>query len=139
MEDDFSIFYNGNFFSFHFHSILKIFHSMLKFSFIFNSIHPYQRSFRLEAMQRIFCCLASLQCCKQPVPSLREGQGGPCLPFRLLVTLPISIYLKYVFGTSRNDKTTCNNGKRNKIQHNSRLKFYRFFGKVLAANCCTKM
>ena len=47
-----------------FSSILKIFHyifhSILKFSSIFHSILPYQRNFRLEAMQRIFCCFASL-------------------------------------------------------------------------------
>ena len=38
-----------------------------KFSSIFHSILPYQRNFRQEAMQRIFCCFASLQCCKQPL------------------------------------------------------------------------
>ena len=42
MEDDFSIFHTGNFLPFHFHSSLKIFHSMfhfiLKFSSIFHSI-----------------------------------------------------------------------------------------------------
>ena len=52
-----------------FHSILKfssIFHSILKLSSIFHSMLPYQRNFRLEATQRIFCCFAPLQCCKQP-------------------------------------------------------------------------
>ena len=53
-----------------FHSILKfssIFHSILKFSSMVHSILPYPRNFRLEAMQRIFCCFAPLQCCKQPL------------------------------------------------------------------------
>ena len=57
MEDDFSMFHNGSFLSFHFHSSLKIFHSMfhsiLKFPSIFHSIVPYQRNFILKAMQRI--------------------------------------------------------------------------------------
>ena len=64
MEDDFSIFHTDNFLPFHFHSILKIFHfifhSILKFSSIFHSILPYQKNFRLEAMQRTFWCFASL-------------------------------------------------------------------------------
>ena len=82
MEDDFSIFHTGNFLPFHFHSILKIFHSILKYSSIFHSILkfssifysilPYQRNFRLEAMQRIFCCFAPLQCCKQPLVKVRQ-------------------------------------------------------------------
>ena len=77
MEDDFSIFHTGNFLPFHFHSIPKIFHSILKFSSIFHSIlkfssifhsiPSYQRNFRLEVIQRIFCCFAPLQCCKQPL------------------------------------------------------------------------
>ena len=69
MEDDFSIFHIDNFLPFRFHSILQIFHfifhSILKFSSSFHSISPYQRNFRLEAMQRILCCFASLRCCKQ--------------------------------------------------------------------------
>ena len=64
MEDDFSMFHNGNFLSFHFHSSLKIFHSMfhsiLKFPSVFHSIVPYQRNFILKAMQRILYCFASL-------------------------------------------------------------------------------
>ena len=84
-QDDFSIFHTGNFpFHFHsipkmfhsiFHSILKfssIFHSILKFSSIFHSILPCQRNFRLEAMPRIFCCFAPLQCCKQPLVKMRQ-------------------------------------------------------------------
>ena len=81
MEDDFSIFHIGNFLPFHFHSIPKIFHSILKFSSIFHSIlksssifHsilPYQRNFRLEAMQHTFCCFAPFQCCKQPLVKVR--------------------------------------------------------------------
>ena len=55
-----------------FHSILKIFHSIQKFSSIFLSILPYQRKFRLEAMQRIFCCFASLRCCKQQLVKVRQ-------------------------------------------------------------------
>ena len=74
--ENFSMFHTGNFFSFYFHSTLKIFHSIfhpiLKFSFIFHSILPYQRNFRLEAMQHIFCCFASLQCCKQPLVTVRQ-------------------------------------------------------------------
>ena len=72
MDDDFSIFHTDNFLRFHFHSILKIFHSILKFSSIFHSILPYQRNFRLEAMQRLFCCFASLQCCEQPLVKVRQ-------------------------------------------------------------------
>ena len=76
MEDDFSVFHTGNFRPFHFHSILKvfhsIFHSILKFSFIFHFILPYQRKCRLEAMQHLFCCFASLQCCKQPLVKVRQ-------------------------------------------------------------------
>ena len=76
MEDDFSIFHTGNFLLFHFHSSLKFFHSMfhsiLKFSSIFHSIIPYQRNFILEAMRRIFCCFASLQCCKLPLVKVRQ-------------------------------------------------------------------
>ena len=76
MEDDFFIFHSGNFLPFHFHFMLKIFHSifhsLLKFSSIFRSIFPYQRKRRLEAMQRIFCCFASLQCCKQRLVKVRQ-------------------------------------------------------------------
>ena len=86
MEEDFSIFHTGNFLPFHFHSIPKIlhsifhsilkfssiFHSILKFSSIFHSILPYQRNFRLEAMRRMFCCFAPLQCCKQPLVKVRQ-------------------------------------------------------------------
>ena len=50
MEDDFSIFHTGNFLPFH------------------TSIP----NFRLEAMQRIFCCFTSLQCCKQPLVKVRQ-------------------------------------------------------------------
>ena len=50
----------------------KIFHSTLQLSSIFHSILPYQRNFKLEAMQRIFCCFASLQCCKQPLVKVRQ-------------------------------------------------------------------
>ena len=61
MEDDFSVFHTGNFLPFHFNSIPKIFHSIfhsiLKFSSIFHSILPYQRNFRLEAMQRKYILL----------------------------------------------------------------------------------
>ena len=61
---------------FPFYSILKvfhsIFHSILKFSFKFRSILPYQRKCRLKAMQRLFCCFAFLQCCKQPLVKVRQ-------------------------------------------------------------------
>ena len=82
MEEDFSIFHTGNFLPFHFHSIPKIFHSilkfssifhsMLKFASIFHSIFPCQRNFSLEAMQRIFCWVAPLKCCKQPLVKVRQ-------------------------------------------------------------------
>ena len=55
MEDDFSIFHIGNFLPFHFHSILKIFHSLLKFSSIFHFILPYQGKFRPEATRNLYC------------------------------------------------------------------------------------
>ena len=73
MEDDFSIFRTGNFLPFYFHSMLKIFHSIfhpvLKFSSILRSIPKH---FRLEAMQRIFYCFASLQYYKQPLVKVRR-------------------------------------------------------------------
>ena len=72
MEDDFSIFHTGNFRPFHFHSILKVIHAILKFSSIFHSILPYQRKCRVEAVQCLFCCFASLQCCKQPLVKVRQ-------------------------------------------------------------------
>ena len=86
MEDDFSIFHTGHFLTFRFHSIPKIFHSIfhsllkfssafhsiLQFSSIFHSILPYQRNFRLEVIQRIFCCFAPLQCGKQPLVEVRQ-------------------------------------------------------------------
>ena len=68
IKDDFCIFHTSNFLPFYFHSILKIFHSILKFSSIFYSIFSYQRTFRLEAMQGTFC---TLQCCKQPLMKVR--------------------------------------------------------------------
>ena len=58
MEDDFSIIYTSNFLPFNFHSIPKIFHFILKFSSIFHSI---KKTFRLEAIQCIFCTFAMLQ------------------------------------------------------------------------------
>ena len=64
MEDDFSIFHTGNFPPFHFHSILKIFHSIfhstLKFSSIFHSILPYQGKFRPEATCNLYYIFATL-------------------------------------------------------------------------------
>ena len=49
MEDDFSIFHTGNFLPFHFHSVLKtfhsIFHSIVKFSSIFHSILKFSSIF----------------------------------------------------------------------------------------------
>ena len=48
------------------------------------------------------------------VSSLRGARGAVTLPNECFCTPPpISVYLKYVFGTLRNDKTTDNNGKRN--------------------------
>ena len=43
-----------------------------KIFFHIHSILPYQRNFRLEAMQRVFCCFAPLQCCKQPLVKVRQ-------------------------------------------------------------------
>ena len=43
-----------------FHSILKIFHSILKFSSIFYSILPYQGMFILEATCNLQCTFATL-------------------------------------------------------------------------------
>ena len=64
MEDDFYIFHTSNFLPFHFHSILKIFHSIfhsiLKLSSVFHSILLYQKTFWLDAMQLIFCTFAML-------------------------------------------------------------------------------
>ena len=51
MEDDFSIFHISNFLPFQ----TKIF-----FHNLFHSILPYQRTIRLEAMQRIFCTFAMM-------------------------------------------------------------------------------
>ena len=87
MEDNFSIFHSGNFLPFHFHSIPKIFHSIfhsilkfssifysiLKFSSTFHSILPYQRNFRLELMQRIFCCFITKM--QRPVSGMRFAHG----------------------------------------------------------------
>ena len=64
MEDYFSLFHTGNFLPFHFHFVLKIFHSifhsLLKFSPIFHSILPYQGKFRPEATRTLYCTFATL-------------------------------------------------------------------------------
>ena len=63
-ENDFPIFYTGNFLPFHFYFILKIvhfiFHSSLKFSSIFHSLLSYQDKFRPEATRNLNCTFATL-------------------------------------------------------------------------------
>ena len=60
MEDEFFIFHTGNFLPFHFHSTLKIFHSIQNFSCICHSIHPYQGKFKSEATRNLYCTFATL-------------------------------------------------------------------------------
>ena len=76
MEDDFSIFHTGNFLPFHFHSILKIFHSIfhsiLKFPSILHFILPYQGKFKPEATRNLYCIFATLSVPLQVVA--REGK-----------------------------------------------------------------
>ena len=67
------------------------------------------------------------------------GQGGlvtaVCAPYGS--SCPRFGFSKYFFGTSRNDKTTDNNGKRiNNVQNNSSLPFFRFVSKLQVTNCC---
>ena len=72
MEDDFFIFHAGNFLPAYFHSILKIFHSILKFSSTFHSIFPYQGKCRTEAVRNLYCTFAALSVPLQVVA--REGK-----------------------------------------------------------------
>ena len=76
MEDDFSIFHTGNFLPVHFQSMLRlfhsIFHSILKFSFIFHSILPYQDKLRPKATRNLNSTFAMLSLPLQVVP--REGK-----------------------------------------------------------------
>ena len=67
MEDDFSIFHTGNFLPFHLYYVLKIFHSILKFSSIFCSILPYQGKFRPKATPNLHCTFATLSVPSQVV------------------------------------------------------------------------
>ena len=54
------------------------------------------------------------------------GKGGPCPPQQLFVP-PISVYPEYGYVTSRNDKTTGNNGTEIiTFKHKSSLTFFRF-------------
>ena len=89
IKDDFSIFHIGNFLPFHFHCIPKIFHSVLKFSSLFHSILPNQKTFGLEAIQLIFCIFAMLYAtiCKsarnntkmqRPVTGMHIAHGLMC-------------------------------------------------------------
>ena len=66
------------------------------------------------------------------------GLGGRAPPNDCLCP-PFWFTQDTVFGTSRIDKTTCNDGKRNNfvIKGNFPLTFSRFFAKLLAINCCT--
>ena len=41
------------------------------------------------------------------------GQGGRAPQTTACALPPISVHSEYIFGTSRNDKTTGNNGKKN--------------------------
>ena len=69
MEDDFSIFQNGNFLPFYFHFILK-------FSSIFHSILPYQGKFRLEPTRNLHCTFATLSVLLQVVAHEGEQYGA---------------------------------------------------------------
>ena len=60
IEDSFFIFHTGSFLPFHFHSTLKVFHSILEFSSIFHSILPYHGKFRPEATRNLYCIFATL-------------------------------------------------------------------------------
>ena len=65
------------------------------------------------------------------------GPGAPYPPNACLCP-PISVFSECFFGASRNDKATDNNKKEIIIfKHNSRLKFFRLFAKLLAKNCFT--
>ena len=89
MEDNFSIFHTSNFLPFHFHSILKIFHSIfysilkfssifhsiLQLSSIFHSILPHQGKFRPEATRNLYCTFATLSIPLQVV-ALEGKQRG---------------------------------------------------------------
>ena len=85
IKDDFSIIRSGNFLWFHFHSVLKIFHSILKFSSIFYSILPYQGKFRLEETYNLYSTVATLSVPLQVV-SCKDKQHG---------TMHLISYLKY--------------------------------------------
>ena len=74
MEDDFSIFHTGNFLPFHFHSILKIFHSILKFSSVFHSTLPHQDTFRPEATRNLCFTFATLRVPLKVGLVAREGK-----------------------------------------------------------------
>ena len=73
-----------------------------------------------------------------PVLSLLGGPGGHVSPNECLGP-PFWFTQNTVFGTSSNDKTTDNDGKKGIItfKHYSPLTFSRFFAKLLAINCCT--
>ena len=64
MQDDFSIFHTGNFFSFHFHSILKIFPFHIPFRakiFLHIPLHTsIPRKFPPKVMHNLYCTLATL-------------------------------------------------------------------------------
>ena len=55
MEYDFSVFHTDNFLPYHFHKILKIFHSILKFSSVFHSILQYLSVVSLDHKLRVIC------------------------------------------------------------------------------------
>ena len=71
---------------------------------------------------------------KDAMPLLRGAKGAV---FSLTTACaPHFILFRTVFGASRNDKTTNKNGTRKiTLNHNSSLKFSRFFAKLLATNC----
>ena len=64
--------------------------------------------YTLRGARAVSCSLLPVS----EVPSLREGWQRGRVP-QSTACAPISVYTEYVFGTTRNAKTTGNNGKRN--------------------------
>ena len=90
-------------------SMLKIFHfgfhSIVKFSSIFHSMLSCHRNFRLEAMQRIFCCFAS----EMEIGRVERPVGLPVRSrfFDQLVK-PIETWVKFFLATKRHLSTNRN-------------------------------
>ena len=76
-------------------------------------------------------CQSPSQCC-----CYGGARGGRAPPSDCLCS-PISVFSEYGFGTPRSNKATDNKGKKIiTFKLNSRLKFSRFFAKLLATNRC---